>query len=567
MTAREYHDRTAHSPASVRTSGHTLEWDIKPFPFKVYSDLGANPLPREIEPLALDTLAALAGPAPAAPKLGLGELTAVLYYAAGVTKKKTYPGGGEVLFRAAASTGALFQTEVYVAVGEVAGLEAGLYHFCPGDFALRRLRAGDVRAALAAAAADDLLASRAATVLLTGIYWRNAWKYQARAYRHLFWDSGTMLANLLAVAGALGLAPRVLTGFVDDQVNRLLGVDPAREAALELVALGPETAPAPAVAPLETVDHATLPLSSSEVDYPLVRSIHSSSSLATPDAVRAWRLGWAGVRGAAAATTPAATRGAGVESAGVGSDLESTARASRPPHPDPPQTPRAGPRPRGEGAGLADELGARVVALPPPRSRAGRGLGETIQRRGSTRRFGHAALTAEEFGTALWAATRGFEADVPAGLVELYLIVNAVGDVPAGAYVYRPATHALELLAAGDFRNRSAYLCLEQPLGGDAAAVIYFLARLDALTGVAGDRGYRLANLEAGLAGGRAYLAAYAQGFGASGLTFYDADVVRFFSPHAAGQDAIFVTALGRSAADGRVTIDSNVTLRRRPSA
>jgi SagB-type dehydrogenase family enzyme len=570
LTAREYHDRTVHSPASVRTSGHTLEWDIKPFPFKVYSDLEANPLPREIDPVAIDTLVALAAPAPAAPKLGLGELAAVLYYTAGVTRKKTYPGGGEVLFRAAASTGALFQTEVYVAVGEIAGLEPGLYHFCPGDFALRRLRAGDVRAALAASAADDSSASRAATVLLTGIYWRNAWKYQARAYRHLFWDSGTMLANLLVVAGTLGLAPRVLTGFVDDEVNRLLGVDPAHEAALELVALGPNTAPAPAGAPLEPVDHATLPLSSSEVDYPLIRSIHSSSSLSTSDAVRAWRLGWAGVRGATAATTLAATRGASVESAGVESDPENTGRASRPPHPGPPQSSRVvDPGPAGEraGMGLADELGASMVVLPPPRARAGRGVGETIQRRGSTRQFGHAALTAEELGTALWAATRGFEADVPAGLVDLYLIINAVDDVPAGAYVYRPAAHALELLAAGNFRNQSAYLCLEQPLGGDAAAVIYFLARLDELSDIAGDRGYRLANMEAGLAGGRAYLAAYAQGFGASGLTFYDADVVRFFSPHAAGKDAIFVTALGRSASDGRVTIDSNLTLRRRPSA
>jgi hypothetical protein len=54
-------------------------------------------------------------------------------------------------------------------------------------------------------------------------------------------------------------------------------------------------------------------------------------------------------------------------------------------------------------------------------------------------------------------------------------------------------------------------------------------------------------NLQAGIAGGRAYLAAYGGGFGATGLTFYDADVVRFFSPHAAGRDAIFVTALGRS--------------------
>ena len=61
------------------------------------------------------------------------------------------------------------------------------------------------------------------------------------------------------------------------------------------------------------------------------------------------------------------------------------------------------------------------------------------------------------------------------------------------------------------------------------------------------DRGYRLVNLEAGLMGGRAYLSAYGQGFGASGLTFYDREVVKFFSPAASGADAIFVTALGRS--------------------
>ena len=160
MTAREYHDRTAHSPASVRTSGHTLEWDIKPFPFKVYTDLAALALPRELDPLATDTLAALADPPPTVSSLDLSQLAAVLYYAAGVTKKKTYQGGGEILFRAAASTGALYQTEVYVAVGEVAGLEPGVYHFCPGDFALRRLRGGDVRAALAESAADDSIRRR-----------------------------------------------------------------------------------------------------------------------------------------------------------------------------------------------------------------------------------------------------------------------------------------------------------------------------------------------------------------------------------------------------------------------
>jgi hypothetical protein len=134
-----------------------------------------------------------------------------------------------------------------------------------------------------------------------------------------------------------------------------------------------------------------------------------------------------------------------------------------------------------------------------------------------------------------------------------------VGVAP-GAYRYVADTHGLARLASGDFRRQSAFLTLEQPLGGDAAAVIYFLAPLDAVLHAFGDRGYRLVNLEAGIAGGRAYLAAYALGFGASGLTFYDAEVVRFFSPAATGQDAVFVVALGRAArSEDRVLLSSSI--------
>src|SRR5207244_6307292 len=69
-------------------------------------------------------------------------------------------------------------------------------------------------------------------------YWRNAWKYQARTYRHFGWDNGTVLANLLAVATALRLPAKVVCGFQDAQVNRLLDVDPQREVVFSLVALG-----------------------------------------------------------------------------------------------------------------------------------------------------------------------------------------------------------------------------------------------------------------------------------------------------------------------------------------
>ncbi len=491
--ARAFHDETTHTPYSVRTSGHTLEWDIQPFPFKVYTELPALPLPRDLDLAPADTLGALgAADFAEAPRLTLDGLAGLLYLTAGVTRRKTYPGGGEVLFRAAASTGALYQTEVYVAAGDVAELEPGLYHFCPGDFALRRLRAGDVRGPLSEAAAEPTLARRAATVILTAIYWRNTWKYQARGWRHLYWDSGTMLANLIAAGRALGLAPRLLAGFVDDDVNHLLAVDDAHEAALELVTLGPETVAAPADGAVVSIAHQAMPLSSAEVDYPALVAMQRASMLPDPDGVRAWRV----------CPTP------------------------------PPRRPREAPEP-----------------LPPARPTVGRRLDDTIQHRGSTRRFSQAPLTAEELATTLWAATRPAATDVPPGLVDLFLVVNAVEGITPGAYRYWPAGHGLERLATGDFRRQAAYLTLEQALGGDAAATIFFLAPLDTMLAAWGNRGYRLANLEAGLAGGRAYLAAYGQRFGASGLTYYDSEVVRFFSPHAEGLDAIFVTALGRAGA------------------
>jgi SagB-type dehydrogenase family enzyme len=493
MNARQYHDATAHSPHSVRTNAHTLEWDIKPFPFKVYTEAPAIELPRSFDPATIDTLDAITATRDETTPLDLERLAALLYLSAGVTRKKVYGPGVEVLFRAAASTGALYQTEVYVAAGDVRGLAAGLYHFCPGDFTLRRLRDVDVRGTLARSAADDDLARRGAVLVTTAIYWRNTWKYQARGFRHLFWDSGTMLANVLAAGNALAAAPRLVTGFVDDDVNHVLGVDGERETALELVAVGPSGAAAPDPGALPPITLDTLPLSSSEVDYPLLREMVETSKLAAPDDVRRWR---------ARAHEP---------------------RAPRPPH-------------------------GSLAPLPPPRPRAGRSLTDTVQRRGSTRQFSHAPISALDLATTLWAATRAVPADVPSGLVEIFLIVNAVDDIAPGAYAYRPAEHALELIHAGAFRGRASYLTLEQALGGDAAATIFFLAPLESIRASWGDRGYRAINLDAGLAGGRAYLAAYAQGFGASGLTFYDRLVVEFFAPASAGMDAIFVTALGQSA-------------------
>src|SRR4029077_20024112 len=92
-------------------------------------------------------------------------------------------------------------------------------------------------------------------------------------------------------------------------------------------------------------------------------------------------------------------------------------------------------------------------------------------------------------------------------LVDLYVTVHAVAGLEPGAYAYYREPHALEQLAAADVRATSTRLCLEQALGGMSAATVFFLADLGRVLGHWGNRGYRAANLEAGLIGGGALLA------------------------------------------------------------
>jgi nitroreductase len=100
-------------------------------------------------------------------------------------------------------------------------------------------------------------------------------------------------------------------------------------------------------------------------------------------------------------------------------------------------------------------------------------------------------------------------------------------------------------MSAEEARERTHFLALEQDLGGDAAVNIYLLSDLDPVLSVFGARGYRLAQLGGALVAGKLYLADYALGLGATGLTFYDQAVTDAFSPHATGKRVMFLIAIG----------------------
>ena len=177
---------------------------------------------------------------------------------------------------------------------------------------------------------------------------------------------------------------------------------------------------------------------------------------------------------------------------------------------------------------------------------------QVILRRGSTRKFSQDSITSAQLSTILDRATGDLPADFlhdpGEQLNNLYLVVNNVEGISPGAYFYDRQTGSLQLLKAGNFRGNAGYLGLEQELPADASVDVFFLADLHDILERFGNRGYRAVQLEAGILGGRLYLSAYAQRLGATGLTFYDDDVVRFFSPHAKGKSAIFLVALGKSA-------------------
>jgi SagB-type dehydrogenase family enzyme len=176
---------------------------------------------------------------------------------------------------------------------------------------------------------------------------------------------------------------------------------------------------------------------------------------------------------------------------------------------------------------------------------------DVITRRGSTREFSRDSITFVELSSMLDRATRGISSDFldeQEMLNDLYLIVHAVEGLPAGAYVFRRQERALELLKPGDFRRDAGYLGLGQEIPADCSVNIYFLVDLHRVLERYGNRGYRAAQLEAAIMGGKIYLGAYGQRLGASGLTFFDDDVTEFFSPDAAGKSVMFLIAVGKSA-------------------
>jgi len=200
--------------------------DRLPWFYKRYAqELTRVPLlPHELPATTTSVASVLAGTEDIADTdLNLPHVSRLLHLSAGIVRTMERP-FGTWLFRAAGSAGARFPLELYVAVPHGTELPAGVHWYQPQEHALVRV--------------GPPPRGEAPAVVVTGVPWRTGWRYRERGYRHVYWDAGTMLAQLLALADSAGLSASLYTRFPDAAVAALVGADGVHEWPVAVVALG-----------------------------------------------------------------------------------------------------------------------------------------------------------------------------------------------------------------------------------------------------------------------------------------------------------------------------------------
>jgi len=209
-----------------------------PWPYKRYPPgLPRLPLPRELPATSAPAVAVLAGTARVPPaELDTAQVSRLLHWSAGVVRTAELARGRH-LFRAAGSAGGRFPLELYLAVPEGGALPPGVHWYDPLEHAL--VTVGPAPRATAVSSGQGAgQGAGAPAIIVTGVPWRTGWRYRERGYRHIYWDAGTMLGQLLALADSAGLTAELYTRFPDAAVAALTGADGSHEFPVAVAGLG-----------------------------------------------------------------------------------------------------------------------------------------------------------------------------------------------------------------------------------------------------------------------------------------------------------------------------------------
>ena len=148
-----------------------------------------------------------------------------------------WAGSGKNLYRRTApSAGATYPLEIYLAAGEVEGLEPGLYYFSYSKHHLEKRREQDIRPRLARAALGQSMVEEAPIdIIIAADSSRTTGHYGQRGIRYVHMEVGHVGQNISLQANALSLGTVMIGAFDDKQVKEILGI---KEEPLYIIPVG-----------------------------------------------------------------------------------------------------------------------------------------------------------------------------------------------------------------------------------------------------------------------------------------------------------------------------------------
>ena len=205
-----YHQETKHQPNRMARGPGRMDWANQPDPFRSYEGSRRIALERQ----GFEGRAGGLGPYP----LNRENLSRFFFESLALSGRKAVA-GSEWTLRVNPSSGNLHPTECYILAGGGEGLDlsAGVYHYQPKDHSLELL------AGISEVSWQSLhLPPGTLLLVLSSIYWRESWKYGARAFRYCMLDLGHALAAVGEAACCLGWTLSLQEDMGTDDLARIL---------------------------------------------------------------------------------------------------------------------------------------------------------------------------------------------------------------------------------------------------------------------------------------------------------------------------------------------------------
>jgi SagB-type dehydrogenase family enzyme len=508
--AQHYHERTKYYPETIASKSKALDWDKQPVPYKDYkvgTNIDLKPYLKEPAKAFLDE-----------PHKTLWRLSQLLFCSYGLTAKMPTVMGPPIYLRAAPSAGGLYPAEVYLVCRGTPALPTGLYNYqCP-THSLVHYWENEVWSVLQDACFQHpVLASTDIAIVITAVFYRSAWRYEDRAYRRIFLDTGHLLGNIELASAFTNYRPHLIGGFFDAAVNNLLYLDADTEGAIAVVPLGDRLNVRQQLLPAPTVLASVTQTNYPEIpDGDLLNYLHRATQI---ERMQNW-------------------------------DVETEQYKAK------------------ENEEQQDKYNfpfcSKISTLTTPISWREESTEEfplqplenTIIRRRSTRAFNGANLTLDELKALLdftyqpqHYLAQGLDGSpdyFDLSLIETFVAVSGVANLEEGCYYYAPKAQELRQIRFKNFRRELHYLCLGQDLGRDAGAVVFHTADLKKAVAKLGDRVYRYLHMDAGHLGQRLNLAAIYLGLGVSGIGGFFDDQVNEVLGIPTDEAVLYITTLGR---------------------